>query len=415
VELGDSAEEAAFRVQARDWLQAHAPAFEERGRAALDHGQSAASADEFAKIEHASHAAAREWQKELFEGGWAGISWPESFGGRGATPMQTAIFAEEQARFAVSNGPLMVSINMVGPTLMAHGTKEQQDEHLHRIISGEEVWCQLYSEPGAGSDLASLRTRAVLDGDEYVVNGQKVWNSSAGAADWGILLARTDIDVPKHQGITYFLVDMRTPGIDVRPLRQASGAYHFNEVFLDDVRIPVGNVVGGAGDGWRVARTTLANERAMIGGGGSRGRLPALIDLARAHGKNNDLLVRQALAKIVTSESILRYLGMRSRTALSKGVQPGPEASVMKLLVGLHLTAVADCALEIEGAAGMLAGADAPSGGEWQQARINSWMTRIGGGTDEVQHNVLAERVLGLPREISVDRDTPFRDLLGRG
>jgi alkylation response protein AidB-like acyl-CoA dehydrogenase len=415
VELGDSAEEAAFRAEAREWLQAHAPAFEERGRAAQAHGSSAASADEYAKFERESHDAAREWQGELFKGGWAGISWPKAFGGRGATPMQSTIFAEEQARFSVSNGPLMVSINMVGPTLMAHGTKEQQDEHLHRIISGQEVWCQLYSEPGAGSDLASLRTRAVLDGDEYVINGQKVWNSSARAADWGILLARTDVDVPKHQGITYFLVDMRTPGIDVRPLRQASGAYHFNEVFLDDVRIPVGNVVGDLGDGWRVARTTLANERAMIGGGGSRGQVPALIELARKYGKNNDPLVRQAIAKVVTSEAVLKYLGMRSRTALSKGVQPGPEASVMKLIVGAHLTAASDAALEIEGSYGMLADADAPSGGEWQQARLNTWMVRIGGGTDEVQHNVLAERVLGLPREISVDRDTPFRDLLGRG
>ena len=415
MQLQDSAEEAAFRAEAREWLSAHAPAFEERGRAAMDHGASADSAEDYAAVERESHEAAREWQAELRRGGWAGISWPKAFGGRGGTPMQTAIFAEEQARFTVSNGPLMVSINMVGPTLMAHGTPEQQAAHLDKIISGQEVWCQLYSEPGAGSDLASLRTRAVRDGDEYVINGQKVWNSSARAADWGILLARTDVDVPKHQGITYFLVDMRTPGIDVRPLRQASGAYHFNEVFLEDVRIPVANVVGEVNDGWRVARTTLANERAMIGGGGNRGQIPELIELARKYGKNEDPLVRQAIAKVVTSEAVLKYLGMRSRTALSKGVPPGPEGSVMKLIVGQHMTAVADAAMEIEGAAGMLAGDDAPSGGKWQQARLNTWMVKIGGGTDEVQHNVLAERILGLPREMSVDRDTPFRDLLGRG
>ncbi len=415
MQLQDSPEEAAFRAEAREWLAAHAPAFEERGRAVIHQHAVATSAQDYADAERESHDAAREWQAELYRGGWAGISWPKQFGGRGGTPMQTAIFAEEQARFAVSNGPLMVSINMVGPTLMAHGSPAQQADHLEKIISGRAVWCQLYSEPGAGSDLASMRTRAVLDGDEYVVNGQKVWNSSARAADWGILLARTDVDVPKHQGITYFLVDMRTPGVDVRPLRQASGAYHFNEVFLDDVRIPVTNVVGDVNDGWRVARTTLANERAMIGGGGSRGQIPALIDLARKYGKNNDPLVRQAIAKVITSEQVLRYLGMRSRTALSQGVPPGPEGSVMKLIVGLHLTAISDAALEIEGAAGMLAAGDAPSNGEWQQARINTWMTRIGGGTDEVQHNVLAERILGLPREMSVDRDTPFRDLLGRG
>jgi alkylation response protein AidB-like acyl-CoA dehydrogenase len=329
--------------------------------------------------------------------------------------LQSAIFAEEQAKFAVSNGPLMVSINMVGPTLMAHGSEQQRAEHLDKIISGQEVWCQLYSEPGAGSDLASLRTRAVRDGDEWVVNGQKVWNSSARAADWAILLARTDPDVPKHRGITYFIVDMRTRGIDVRPLRQISGAYHFNEVFLDDVRIPHANVVGEVGDGWNVARTTLANERAMIGGGGSRGQVPALIELARANGRADDPLVRQAIARVVTNESVLRYLGMRSRTALSRGVPPGPEGSVMKLLVGRHLTEAADAALVIEGAAGTLAGADAPADGQWQQARLNTWMVRIGGGTDEVQHNVLAERILGLPREQQVDRDTPFRDLVGRG
>jgi alkylation response protein AidB-like acyl-CoA dehydrogenase len=415
VDLQDTPEEAAFREEARAWLAEHAPAFEEQGRKVLRDHASAESAEDYARVEKDAHDAARAWQKELFEGGWAGISWPKEFGGRGATPMQNAIFAEEQAKFAATNGPLMVSINMVGPTLMAHGTKEQQEQHLPKIISGQEVWCQLYSEPGAGSDLASLRTRAVRDGDEWVVNGQKVWNSSARAADWGILLARTDLDVPKHQGITYFLVDMRTQGIDVRPLRQASGGYHFNEVFLDDVRIPDANVCGDVGDGWRVARTTLANERAMIGGGGSRGQLPRLIELAQQYGKADDPLTRQALAKVVTSERVLGFLGMRARTALSQGIPPGPEASVMKLLVGQHLTAVADAALEIEGVAGMLAGADAPDHGEWQTARVNTWMTRIGGGTDEVQRNVIAERVLGLPREQQLDKNTPFRDLVGRG
>ncbi len=415
MDLQDTPEEAAFREEARAWLVEHAPAYEDEGRKVLRDHQTAATAEDYARVEKEAHDAARHWQTELFEGGWAGIAWPKSFGGRSGTPMQTAIFAEEQSKFNVSNGPLMVSINMVGPTLMAHGTKEQQEQHLHKIISGQEVWCQLYSEPGAGSDLASLRTRAELDGDEWVVNGQKVWNSSARAADWGILLARTDIDVPKHQGITYFLVDMRTPGIDVRPLRQATGGYHFNEVFLDDVRIPIDNVCGSVGEGWNVARTTLANERAMIGGGGSRGQLPKLIDLARQHGKSDDPLTRQAIAKVITSERVLSYLGMRARTALSQGIPPGPEASVMKLLVGDHLTAVADAALQIEGVAGMLAGADAPEHGEWQTARMSTWMTKIGGGTDEVQRNVIAERVLGLPREVSADKNIPFRDLVGRG
>ena len=415
MELSDSPEEAAFRAEAREWLSAHAPAFEAQFPAVPPHLQAANSPEEYGKHERKSHDAARAWQAELHKGGWAGISWPKKFGGRGASPIQTAIFAEEQARFTVSNGPLMVSINMVGPTLMAHGTEQQQLDHLEKIISGREIWCQLYSEPGAGSDLASLRTRAVLDGDEYVVNGQKVWNSSARAADWAILLARTDLDVPKHRGITYFIVDMRTPGIDVRPLRQASGAYHFNEVFLTDVRIPVANVLGEPGEGWNVARTTLANERAMIGGAGSRGQVPSLIELARKNGKSADPVVRQGIADVVTRNEILRYLGLRTRTALSKGVPPGPEASVMKLLVGQYMTAAADLGLQIEGTAGTLAGEDAPSSGEWQYARNSVWAVKIGGGTDEIQRNVLAERVLGLPREIQVDRDIPFRDLQGRG
>ncbi len=415
MELSDSAEEAAFRAEAREWLSAHAPAFEAQFPAVPPHLQAANTPEEYGRHERQNHDAARAWQAELHKGGWAGISWPKKYGGRGASPIQTAIFAEEQARFTVSNGPLMVSINMVGPTLMAHGTEQQQADHLEKIISGREIWCQLYSEPGAGSDLASLRTRAVLDGDEWVVNGQKVWNSSARAADWAILLARTDADVPKHRGITYFIVDMRTPGIDVRPLRQASGAYHFNEVFLTDVRIPVANVLGEVGDGWNVARTTLANERAMIGGGGSRGQVPALIELARKNGLAGDPVVRQGIADVVTRNEILRYLGLRSRTALSKGVPPGPEGSVMKLLVGQYMTAASELGLQIEGTAGTLAGPDAPSNGEWQFARNSVWAVKIGGGTDEIQRNVLAERILGLPREQQVDRDIPFRDLQGRG
>ncbi len=414
MQLGDTPEEAAFRAEAREWLAAHAPAFEAQGRAVLDHPP-IRNHEQYVAFEKLNHDAARAWQRELFEGGWAGISWPKAFGGRGGTPLQEAVFAEEQSKFGVTNSALQVSIKMVGPTLMYHGTQAQQEEHLHRIISGQEVWCQLYSEPGAGSDLASLRTRAVLDGDEWVVNGQKVWNSSATAADWGILLARTDVDVPKHRGITYFIVDMRTPGVDVRPLRQASGAYHFNEVFLDDVRIPAANVVGDLGDGWNVARTTLANERAMIGGNTSRSALTGVIDIARRFGRSDDPVVRQKIAEVATREAILRYLSMRSRTALSRGVQPGPEGSVMKLLIGQLRTVAADTALEIEGSSGMLDGDDAPGRGEWQYARLNTWQVKIGGGTDEIQRNVISERVLGLPREIQVDRDQPFRELGGRG
>ena len=239
----------------------------------------------------------RDWQHVLYEHGWAGITWPKEYGGRGGTAMQQAIFNEEQAQYGVSAGAFAIGIGMVAPTLMVHGTDAQKERYLDTMLRGEEIWCQLYSEPSAGSDLASLATRAVLDGDEYVVNGQKVWNTQAQFSDWGMMLARTDPDVPKHRGITYFLVDMHSPGIEVRPLRQINGVAHFNEVFLSDVRVPEENVLGEVNNGWRVAHTTLGNERAMIGAGQGGRNADDVIDLARSRGRTSDPVIRQELAK----------------------------------------------------------------------------------------------------------------------
>jgi alkylation response protein AidB-like acyl-CoA dehydrogenase len=414
VNFEDSPEEAALRAEARAWLEAHAVPKGGPGDFSAAYRGHLGTLAEFEAAEAAWVDRCRWWQGQLYRGGWAGVTWPKAYGGRGGSPLDAAIFAEEQARFGVSNGAFAVGIGMAGPTIIGHGTDEQKARYLDAMLRGEEVWCQLFSEPGAGSDLAALSTKAVRDGDQWVVNGQKLWTSSARQSDWAILLARTDPDQPKHRGITFFLLDMGTPGIDVRPLRQISGAYHFNEVFLTDVAVPHANVVGDVNDGWRVAMTTLMNERHLIGGGGAVDT-GALVDLVRRRGRHGDPLVRQALAAFHARESALRYLSYRSRTALSQGRPLGPESSVAKLANGVMRTEMADLALAALGPAGLLAGEDAPDDGMWADWFVANLASRIGGGTDQVQRNVVAERVLGLPREPAVDREVPFRQLAGRG
>jgi alkylation response protein AidB-like acyl-CoA dehydrogenase len=400
---------AAFRARARAFLEAHA-----RPRRA--------GADDFARFrflgdpspeadaEHVRRC--KEWQRTLFDGGWAGIAWPKEYGGRGGTPAEARVLAQEQARFDVEAGAFAVGIGMVGPTLIAHGTEEQKRRYLPALLRGDEVWCQLFSEPGAGSDLAGLRTRAVRDGNEWVVNGQKVWSSGAHHSEFGILLARTDPDAPKHRGITYFVLDMSSPGIEVRPLRQINGVAHFNEVFLTDVRIPHGNVVGEVNGGWGVAQTTLGAERALIGGGGAVG-FRDLLRLARDQGRGRDPLLRQLLADAFIRFEILKYLGRRAQAAKRDGRSAGTEASVLKLAMSQHVSLNGNLALVLEGAPGMLLHGDAPYGGFWQQQFLNQWGIRIGGGTEQVQRNVIGERVLGLPPEPRPDKHVPFRELAG--
>jgi len=415
MEFGDNPAEAAFRAEARAWLEANAvpkghPDDFSNGFFALDSFPPGERAQR--TLEHAERC--RAWQATLADGGWAGITWPLSAGGRGGTPIEAMIFAEEQAQFGVSTDVLSVAVTMVGPTIVTHGTDDQHKRFLVPMLRGEHIWCQLFSEPGAGSDLAGLGTRAERDGDEFVVNGQKVWTSAADQADWAILLARTDADVPKHRGITYFLVDMRTPGIEVRPLRQMSGASHFAEVFLTDVRIPAENVLGEVNGGWGVAMTTLANERVMIGGNAMM-KVPALLHLARRFGRDDDPVVRQGLADAHIRADILRFFGYRVRTALGRGEMPGPEASCMKLAVAQHLKRTAELALAIEGPAGMLAHSE-PTEGEprWHWQFLQAPSIRIAGGSDEVQRNIIGERVLGLPSDIRVDKAVSFRELATR-
>ncbi|MBJ7367655.1 MAG: acyl-CoA dehydrogenase family protein [Ilumatobacteraceae bacterium] len=397
--IGDSPEEAAFRDHARTWLAQHAPLYSD-------------DASQWHDDLGGHITACKKWQHVLYDNGWAGISWPKQFGGRGGTSLQASIFAEEQSKFDVATGSFAVSLGMVGPTLMAHGTPEQHAEFLQPMLRGDHVWCQLFSEPNAGSDLANIGTRAVLDGDTWIVNGQKVWTSFGQFSDYGILLTRTEPESPKHKGITYFILDMKSAGIEVRPLVQITGVAHFNEVFLSDVRIPVANVLGQVNNGWAVANTTLTSERAFIGGGGSSWTVEALIETAQKLGRTSDPRVRQKLAAAYARAQTLTYLGYRLRTASSLGLMPGPEMFVMKLAYARHWEKTMDTAMEILGADATLWGEHSIDSGQWQHHLLSQFAIRLGGGTNEIQQNIIGERGLGLPREPSVDRDLPWRELV---
>lgn len=407
MDFDDTPDEAVFRAKARAWLNDNAPKRATQSVAARSRWRDPSPEAQAAHVD-----ACRRWQAKLHAGGWAGITWPKAYGGRGGTPMQQVIFNQEQARFEVSTGALTVGLAMVGPTLIAWGTEEQQGRYLDPMLRGKEMWCQLFSEPGAGSDLAGLITRAQRDGTDWVVNGQKVWTSMAQHSQWAILLARTNPSAPKHRGITYFLLDMTSPGVDVRPLRQIDGVAHFNEVFLTDVRIPGSQVLGEVDGGWRVAQSTLQSERVAIGSGESL-RFDDLRALLAGVGSQQKERFRQELAAAYTRFELLRFLGYRVQTAISLGRAPGPESSVMKLAFSHHIASTTDLLLSLEGAAGMLGVEGAPDGGFWQQQFLSQWSIRIGGGTDQIQRNILSERVLGLPREPDPGRGQPFRPLKG--
>jgi alkylation response protein AidB-like acyl-CoA dehydrogenase len=406
VDFNDSPEEAAFRTEALEWLEANA-----RPRAGDWAFSSTTVVSPDADREYLERC--RDWQQTLFDGGWAGITWPARFGGRGGTQMQNVIFRQEQGRYAVTAGFIGAICDLAGPALLVHGTDEQRDRWAKPMLRGDEVWCQLFSEPAAGSDLAALRTRAVRDGDEWVVNGQKVWTSGAHHADHAILLARTDPDAPKHRGITFFVADMHDPGIEIRPLRQINGAAHFNEVFLNDVRVPNADVVGGVNGGWGVVRTTLASESATIGGGrAGLGDVTDLVRLARETSQADDPVVRQRLADLHVRSEVLRFLQYRVLTAISRGTRPGPEGSVLKLVFGDLGVRMADVGVALGGPAGAMLGSDAPADAYWQHLFLRQFSFRIGGGTEQVHRNMIGEAALGLPREPQVDKDVPFRELV---
>ncbi len=409
MELTDTPEAAAFRAECRAWLEANARRRPEATVSSVT-GVLGAEIDSEESLKRA-----RDYQRRAAADGWAAVGWPREFGGRGASFIEQIVFGDEASRFDVPDHVFRIGVTMGGPTVIAHGTDDQRARWLPPLLTGEEIWCQLFSEPGAGSDLAGLRTTAVRDGDEWIVNGQKVWSSGAHYSRRGMLLARTDPDVPKHAGITYFLVDMQTPGIEVRPLRQMTGAAHFNEVFFTDVRVPDHDRLGDVDDGWRVAQTTLLNERASIAEliGASNPALP-LVELARQASLDGrpgieDARVRQRLALTYTEGEILRYVGMRIVSAFSRGAFPGPEASIAKLAMADLLRTTHDLALALLGPAA----AAEPS--DWAVGFLAAPSVRIAGGSDEVQRNIIGERVLGLPKDPGWSKDTAFRDLPANG
>jgi alkylation response protein AidB-like acyl-CoA dehydrogenase len=391
--VGTDAARAAdetFRREAAAWLAEHAPA----GRS----GIAAASSDR----EHFD--AGRAWQRELFDGGWAGITWPAEYGGRGGSAAQATIFAEEQSRALVGAGFVASTIGMVGPVLLRHGNAAQRARYLRPLLRADEAWCQLFSEPSAGSDLANLATRAERHGDEFVVNGQKVWTSNAHLCDFAILLARTNPDAPKHRGITFLLLDLRTPGIEVRPLRQITGAAHFNEVFLTDVRVPLENVVGEVDGGWAPARAVLAHEASVIGGGNAAAAgYAALVALAHELDRAHDSVIRQRLALAFTREQILQYMNQRVQQSVRDGGRPDVDGSVLKVLWSEARAERSELGVALLGAAGALAG-------NWPTQLLERFTGTIGGGTNEVHRTMIGERVLGLPPEARVDRGGTYRE-----
>jgi alkylation response protein AidB-like acyl-CoA dehydrogenase len=412
----DTPEEAAFRAMARAWLDANAPKeleadLKKSGFASMNVG----GRDPLQM--------SKAWQKKKAEAGWACLHWPKEYGGRGASPIERVIWGQEEGVFGALSGTFIIGHGMCGPTLMAWASEEHKRRLLPTMASGEHIWCQLFSEPAGGSDLAGLRTRAEQDASgDWIINGQKIWTSGAQHSDYGILITRTDPNVPKHKGLTMFWLDMKSPGVEVRPIKQANGQSGFNEVYFTDVRIPDNQRLGAVGQGWTVSLTTLMNERLSIGSGMPTG-FPELFDYCMTLQTQDgpaidDAAVRSRLAQYAVKASGLKYTGMRAISALSKGETPGPENSIGKLVAGATMQDLAMFALDLQGQAGVLTNpADAEAGARFQQMLLRSPATRVEGGTDEILRNIIAERVLGLPGDIRVDKDVPFKDIptSGRG
>ena len=392
-------------------------AFRSRCREFVDARRHMAGRHQSGESDDESRARAVAYQRALADAGLAGITFPEEYGGAGLTIEHQRVFNEEAEGFESPASLFMIGLGMCAPTILMFGTEEQKGALLPGLLRADTLWCQLFSEPGAGSDIASLQTRAVRDGDEWVVNGQKVWTSGAHYCDYGLMLARTNPDVPKHRGISMFVVPMRTPGVDPRPLRQIDGRAHFNEVFLTEARLPETALLGPVDEGWRCAVTMLMNERAALGAGNSGQGLSSepfegLVALARLHGVDRDPLVRQALADIYLRERTLLLLGARLRAAAQAGRAPGPEASVGKIAITALDKLATGLALNIAGPGGVAWEVGDGAAEDRKRAFLQAPGISIAGGTTEVQKNIVGERVLGLPKEPQVDRDVPFRDLV---
>jgi alkylation response protein AidB-like acyl-CoA dehydrogenase len=408
MDFEDTPQEAAFRKKARAWLEANAQP--------LDPG--ASGGDMLGEREDADAiSAAKAWQARKFDEGWAVLTWPKEYGGQALGRVESVVWNQEEAKFKTPPAIYGIGHGMLGPTLMAHGSDAQKEKYVKEMARGQVVWCQLFSEPAAGSDLAGLRTTAVRDGDGWVLNGQKIWSTGAHYCDYGMIVTRTDSDVAKHAGLTYFIVDMKAPGVEIRPIRQINGGSGFNEVFFTDARVPDSDRLGKEGDGWRVALTTLMNERVAIGSGAGAGRFKDLLKLARLSTRGgrpaiDDAGVRQQLADFYVTSRGLQYTGYRTLTALSQGQTPGPEGSIGKAVGAPLSQRMAAFALELQGIGGAIHDEGlAQQEAMWQDAYLGAPGIRIAGGTDEILKNIIAERVLGLPPEIRVDKERPFRDV----
>ena len=412
MDFNDSPKEAAFRKEVQEWLDANAEKRDTDDSSAMGMFSENESPE---MIEEC-----KAWQQKKADAGWACITWPKDLGGRGGTLMENIIFSQEEAKYKIPPNIFMIGLGMAGPTIQVHGTPEQKQKWLPPMLRGDVVWCQLFSEPGAGSDLAGLRTKAVKDGDDWIINGQKVWTSGAHYSRWGILVTRSDFDAPKHKGLTYFVIDMESEGVEIRPIKQITGGANFNEVFMTDVRIPDANRLDAVGNGWAVSLTTLMNERMSIGGGMGMGadlligELDRIAETAYIDGvlAKDSPVVRQKIAEYYTRMKAMELTVNRTLSALSKGGMPGSESSIIKVAMGILLQEIASYAMELQGGLGTEFGEQATfAGGLWQELYLGIPAIRIAGGTDEVQRNIIGERVLGLPTEARVDKGIPFKDI----
>ena len=409
MDLKDTAEQAEFRAEARAWLDANQPKHLLPELQKATFGKSPFKAEQ-----HLQHS--REWQAKKYDSGWACIHWPKKLGGRDATQIQRIIWGQEEGPYAALSGIFIIGHGLAAPTLMAHASEEQKERLLPPMARGDEIWCQLFSEPGAGSDLAGIRTRAVREGDDWVINGQKTWTSGAQHCQYAVLVTRSDPTLPKHKGLTYFFIDMTDPAVEVRPIKQASGESQFNDVFFTNLRIPDSQRLGEVGAGWQVSLTTLMNERATLGTSMSTG-FGEILDYARTVDTDNgpaiaNAAVREKLADWYVRTSGLKYTGWRAISAISHGKIPGPENSIGKVVVGNTMQEAASLALELQEMAGVLVDPmQADYDAKFQAMALRSLGIRIEGGTDEILKNIIAERVLGLPGDIRVDRGIPFSEI----
>ena len=406
MDFNDNPEEARFRQEARAWLDENA----ER-RSAERFPVAADETDESEALRQA-----KEWQAKKADAGWVGLHWLKACGGRGLEPIYTVIYQMEEANYIVPRGYFEIGLGMAAPVLMAFATEEQKERYVPKMTRGEEIWCQLFSEPIAGSDLAGLRTNVRRDGDEWVVNGQKVWTSGAYYSDYAILVARHDPSVAKHKGLTYFFLDMHSPGIEVRRVKSIPGRSHFCEVFFTDVRVPDAQRLGDVGQGWEVAVTTLMHERLAIGqvGGAGFDEIFALAQEIPMNGGTavDDSAVRDKLADWYVETQGLKYTRYRTLTALSRGDMPGPEASIGKIVSASQAQKIASFAMELLDLGGVVDARDETvAGALFQQSYLSSPGSRIAGGTDEILRNIIAERVLGLPPELRVDKGIPYNEV----